>query len=72
MGDDKQGNPAEKTPHSKTDQQANVDETLDETFPTSDAPAWTTSGDEAVAADPETKPDDPLGKEVDVSGDEEE
>lgn len=53
----------------KTKKQANVDETLDETFPTSDPPAWTTSGDEAVAADPETRPDDPLGKEVDVSDD---
>ncbi len=56
--------PDDKT---KSNQQANVDETLDETFPTSDAPAWTTSGDKAVAADPETAPDDPLGREVDVS-----
>ncbi|MEM7567377.1 MAG: hypothetical protein AAF321_09115 [Pseudomonadota bacterium] len=55
-------------PDEKTDKQANVDETLDETFPTSDAPAWTTSGEKAVAADPETRPDDPLGREVDVSG----
>ena len=58
----------DKKTEKKSDQEANVDESLDETFPTSDAPAWTTSNDESVAADPETKPDDPLGKEVDVSG----
>ena len=62
MGD---GNKTGKdTGPTKTDKQANVDESLDETFPSSDAPAWTTSNDEAVAADPETRPDDPLGREV--------
>jgi hypothetical protein len=57
----------QKDQPAKNPQQANVDESLDETFPGSDSPAWTTSNDESVAADAETRPDDPLGKEVDLT-----
>lgn len=70
MSDDKTSKKTDADDSSeKTDAEANVDEALDETFPSSDAPAWTTSGEEAVAADPETRPDDPLGKPVDVTKD---
>jgi hypothetical protein len=62
MPDEKidQKRPAQAEREPKVEQQRHVDDTVDDSFPASDPPAWTTTGAKSVAA--RCDPDEPSGR----------